>query len=34
VRRDHRLLQRVLGVLGAAAAQPGNPVQLPVVAIC
>jgi hypothetical protein len=32
VRRDHRLLQRVLGVLGAAAAQPGDPVQLPVVA--
>jgi hypothetical protein len=32
VRRDHRLLQRVLGVLGAAAAQPGDPVQLPVMA--
>ena len=32
VRRDHRLLQRVLGVLGAAAGQPGDPVQLPVVA--
>jgi len=32
VRRDHRLLQRVLGVLGAAAAQPGDAVQLPVVA--
>src|SRR3984885_92529 len=32
VRRDHRLLQRVLGVLGATAAQPGDPVQLPVVA--
>ena len=31
VRRDHRLLQRVLGVLGAAAGQPGDPVQLPVV---
>jgi hypothetical protein len=33
VRRDHRLLQRVLGVLGATTGQPGQPVQLPVVAV-
>ena len=33
VRRDHGLLQRVLGVFGAATGQPGKPVQLPVMAV-
>ncbi len=33
VRRDHRLLQRVFGILGAATGQPGKPVQLSVVAV-
>ncbi len=33
VRRGHRVLQRVFGVFGAAAGQPGDSVQLPVVAV-
>ncbi len=33
VRREHRVLQCVLGILGAAAGQPGEPVQLPVMAV-
>ena len=33
VRGEHRILQRVLGVLGGAAGQPGKPVQLPLVAV-
>src|SRR5690606_17032935 len=31
--RQHRLLQGVGGVLGVAAGEPGQPVQLPVVAV-
>jgi hypothetical protein len=33
VRRRHRLLQRVFGVLGATTGQPRDPVQLPAVAV-
>ena len=32
VRREHRVLQRVLGVLGGAGGEPGEPVQMPLVA--
>ena len=33
VGRDHGLLQRIFGVLGATTGQPGKPVQVPVVAV-
>ena len=31
--RQHGVLQRVLGILGGAAGEPGKPVQLPVMTV-